>query len=383
MTKIRNSPSGHLYDITGTPGPPGPAGPQGPQGPPGAGVSMSFSVVGSSIGTLLQNPLTLESSTNYTILCQAMFVDGSRADLDKSRFFNVTVCVVVDAAGNVSQQSAATYDVMPSGTGEIAFDTSVPNQISVYGYGADGQTIEVMAGLAILATQPHSYVPTNWYPTVESSNLFTFDSRTGLVTSGSNIVSWSGQIGSVLATASGTAPTFTPSVPGLNNVPAVTMDASLVQSLILSGLSSVASDYTFLFCFETLGSLSALDQYLFDTITGRLAFAPVRQTNNIAYTDGTFKAVAGASIGPQQLAFILRSPIGGVDQAIIRKNRSNLGVNKAYTQRAIGGTTRMGRSSASNSAYFNGHLCFATAFLGTDSTVAYYAENYIQREFLS
>lgn len=120
-----------------------------------------------------------------------------------------------------------------------------------------------------------------------------------------------------------------------NGLPAIGLSASAYDV----GLSAASGSFSLVAALAPTSNNQAFGQYLMDSQTGRLIFAPCTNAgsyNQVGWYDGTWRSIAAATTGWQILSWVLTS--GGNGEVF--RNGASLGT-AAYTAKAIGGTTRV------------------------------------------
>lgn len=355
----------------------GPAGPQGEQGEPGSGVDPAAGdpgfTAGPPTGVELAR-LTLETDKHYSVAYHGINYNGTLTDGVRSRPFDISVCISTLTGSAVLQSPTVGTPQPTSGSGQIEFSVSGLDVIvTLYGGTAD---TEWFGKLEIVTEYDPAVQVADWEPLDEASCLFFFDPAVGVTLVGSDVSVWSGQVGSVSASASANRPDFQATDSALNNQPVVNFTGANSERMLVTGLSHVAADYSF-FAVLNQGTLDA-DSYLFDAQTGRLILSPDRSSTAIAYNDGSFRTAPGAAqTGAHYIAWIPQAP----DVGEIRKNGVSLEDDLVYVQRALGGTTRIGSNFSAGGSFLNAAVGAFFGFASVDPGIRFRSEKYMQARF--
>lgn len=188
-----------------------------------------------------------------------------------------------------------------------------------------------------------------WTPASDARILAWFDPT--IVVGGAAASSWVSRVGAVSA-AQGTAgsrPAI--SATGLNGGPCLDFDGG--DNMAVSGLSAVAGNVLLVASvdIDTLTGYRAI----MDAQTGRLLIdsSSIDVANRMAWYDGAWKnSGAVPTGGAQVLAYDLRSAPGGR----VFRNGVQVGSTTTYTQRALGGTIRIGSDYNGTAAFFDGRM---------------------------
>lgn len=175
------------------------------------------------------------------------------------------------------------------------------------------------------------------------------------------------------ATGTGTnRPLYRPT--GCSGQPAAEFDG--INDFFSLSMSEPAGDWTWFFVFEgdDAGGTPGNLRYLYDAASGRLILAQLADNTNDdapGYYDGSWKvSTTTASTGAQVLEFNLSSTGGGK----IYRNQTQL-LSTTYTQRALGGSQRIGSVNNDSSNCFDGRMgeiiCYNSALGSTDRSTIY------------
>ena len=188
-----------------------------------------------------------------------------------------------------------------------------------------------------------------WYDAADASTLFQDSALTTPALADGDVVGgWldkSGNGRNATQGTTGSKPTLKTGVANDRN--AVRFDGS--DDWLEINYSLSASVHT-VFVIYNATTVSGVDRFVFDTQTGRLALGHL---GNVAGQTGFFNAttwriIAPAMTGLQLIEYWL---ITGTNQALMRRNGSQIGSNAQYNAQAIGGTTRLGNSIISTATF--------------------------------
>lgn len=138
---------------------------------------------------------------------------------------------------------------------------------------------------------------------------------------------------------------------GVNGRPAVVCDG--VDDRLTTTLGGPSGSHTFVFVYDPARDSDSHLEYLFDTSSGRLITAHIRDivgVGNIAFFDGAWKVDSQDTIAdPQIVEFVLES--GGNGEIV--RNGVSLGT-AAYTARAISGNRHFFSQNDGSANYYEG-----------------------------
>jgi len=133
-----------------------------------------------------------------------------------------------------------------------------------------------------------------------------------------------------------------------NALPAVEFDGS-ADFMDLTGLTNAASDYSFFSV--TKSNVALANAWTIDSQSGRVIFDG-RGSALGPYYDGSWRGTAHNSTVQQLNAIFAIAPSSGTSYL----NGSVINTGLAYTQKAIGGTVRLGRNSVASTNLWNGTM---------------------------
>jgi len=131
-------------------------------------------------------------------------------------------------------------------------------------------------------------------------------------------------------------------------LPAVEFDGS-ADFMDLTGLTNAASDYSFFSV--TKSNVALANAWTIDSQSGRVIFDG-RGSALGPYYDGSWRGTAHNSTVQQLNAIFAIAPSSGTSYL----NGSVINTGLAYTQKAIGGTVRLGRNSVASTNLWNGTM---------------------------
>lgn len=319
------------------------------------------------------NRVSLTDATYYRISFSGMCLTRTATAGSRMSLFDYKVLVNVTGGVATIESPPQSTAVPPAAQGNVKLSLSGLDLVAtLYSSSLDTEwrgnfVIELQGTLA-------DQLPTGWTPASSPNCLAYWDPATGVVVTGSDVSTWSAQIGGVVGTAATNRPTFVASHPGFHGAPAVLFQQSGSQRMVVSNLVHSAADFQF-YALLDQNSLDA-DSYLLDFLTGRTVVSPDRAGGGIAFSDGaSFRSAGGAAVtGPQILGWQLSSD----GNARIRKNLVEIANGLTYAQKTLGGSTRMGSNNSGASSFLDAYVGGVAIFVGTSAQDRYRTELYFK-----
>lgn len=199
-----------------------------------------------------------------------------------------------------------------------------------------------------------------WWDFGDAATLFTDTARTTPITADGDSVAGvtdkSGTGHHLSQATSVTRPTYKTSI---QNGLSIARFDGIQDNMILSPSES-AGNWTFFVAIKDPTPTTGTARAFFDTATGRLIISHLaNSTPQLGYYDGTWRNIANVATGAQILTWVLDS----ANNSDVFRNGTNLG-SAAYTQRGMGGNTRIMSDNPGTSQFTGGDLCEMLIYSG-------------------
>ncbi len=208
------------------------------------------------------------------------------------------------------------------------------------------------------------------------SNILWLKADDLTLNNGDPVATWHDASGNGHNATQGTAaqrPVFLNSNTNLNNMPSVTFDGG-DDNLIFSFTNDV-SNYNMFVVYHNTNVTNR--QYLFDTETGRITLPHRGGTNEGAFHDGAVRGAEITGTTPRIVGWQLDNTGSSI---FINGVETQSGLD--YTQRAIGGNTRLGSNNNGGNRRFNGNIAEVIFYNKTlNSVQRKMVENYLSAKY--